>query len=58
MGRFSREYPDTWSIQKIADFMADCYRVGRIPKGAKVTSKKNKRTGMIRVTWTWKANGR
>ena len=55
MGRFSREYPETWSIQKIGDFMADCYRVGRIPKGAKVKSKKNKRTGMIRVTWTWKA---
>jgi hypothetical protein len=54
MGQFSREYPDTWSIQKIADFMADCYRVGRIPKGAKVSSKKL-RNGMIKVTWTWKA---
>jgi hypothetical protein len=54
MGQFSREYPDTWSIQKIADFMADCCRVGRIPKGAKVKSKKL-RNGMIKVTWTWKA---
>lgn len=57
MGRFSREYPSSWSIQKIADFMADCYRVGRIPKGAEVKSKKL-RNGMIRVTWTWKADGR
>jgi hypothetical protein len=55
MGRFSRAYPDTWSVQKIADFMADCYRVGRIPKGARAKSKRNKKTGMITVTWTWKA---
>lgn len=53
MPRFSRSYPDDWSIQKIADFMADCYRVGQIPKGARVKSKK-KRNGMIEVTWTWK----
>jgi len=52
MGRFSRAYPQDWSIQKIADFMADCYRVGRIPKGAK--SKSKKRGDMIVVTWTWK----
>lgn len=54
MPRFSRRYPDTWSIQKISDFMADCYRVGKIPKGAKVKSRKNKYSGMITVTWTWK----
>jgi len=52
--KFSRSYPDMWSVQKIADLMADCYRVGRIPKGASAKSKKNKRTGMITVTWTWK----
>jgi len=55
MGSFTRSYPDDWSIQKIADFMADCYRIGRIPKGAKSKSKRNKRTGMITVTWKWKA---
>ncbi len=53
MGRFSRRYPRDWSVQKIADFMADCYRVGNIPKGAKVKSKK--KGEMIEVTWTWKA---
>lgn len=52
MGRFQRAYPDSWSIDKISHFMADCYRVGRIPKGAKVKSKK--RGDMIIVTWTWK----
>lgn len=51
--RFSRRYPITWSVQKIADFMADCYRTGRIPKGAAVKSKR-KSGGMIEVTWTWK----
>jgi hypothetical protein len=51
--RFTRSYPLSWSIQKISDFMADCYRVGRIPKGATVKSKK-KRGGIVEVTWTWK----
>lgn len=50
--RFTRAYPETWSIQKIADFMANCYRIGNIPKGAQVSSKK--RGDMIVVTWKWK----
>lgn len=54
MGKFSREYNPDWSVQKIADFMGDCKRVGHIPSDAKVSSKK-KRNGMIQVTWKWKA---
>lgn len=50
--KFTRAYPETWSIQKIADFMADCRRAGNIPKHATATSKK--RGDMIVVTWTWK----
>ena len=56
VGQFTKRYPDSWSVQKVADFMADCYRVGRIPKGAKVKSRK--RGDMIEVTWTWKADQR
>lgn len=52
--KFVRSYPDTWSIQKIADFMADCRRAGAIPKGVQPTSKK-KRGGMIEVTWKWES---
>lgn len=51
--KFTRSYPDTWSVQKIADFVADCRRVGAIPKDASVKSRL-RRGGMIEVTWTWK----
>lgn len=52
--KFIRSYPDTWSILKIADFIGDCRRTGRIPPHVKAKSKKNKRTGMVTLTWTWK----
>jgi hypothetical protein len=52
--KFVRSYPADWSVDRISQFMDACYRIGRIPKGAKVSSKK-KRGGLIQVTWTWRA---
>lgn len=48
-----REYPDDWSLNQAALFMAERKREFKVPWNASFKSKHIRRHRVIRVTWKW-----
>lgn len=48
-----REYPDNWSLNQAALYMAERKKEFGVPRWAEFTSKHIRRHQVIRVTWKW-----